>query len=172
MGSEHGRAMWPGFQTAKYSTTGAVWRSGSVGPQRGSTNRVVVLELQLLSRTGTVRALQVWKGPETLRAKAIRDATRREYQNWIGYAGVSLEVSFPVNNSRPPDIRELRNGGVPGRVHGGTSLIVVLPALPSQPIWLSQLLSTQPISPVLEPAPIQQPSLRSLNKITHLAPIT
>ena len=85
--------------------------------QRELENRTVLLSLKL-SGTGAVRDAKVIRGPEALRAPAIKAAKARKYKHRIVYSfpdprEMMVEVKFPEKNGEPPAIRQALQGGVP-----------------------------------------------------------
>jgi hypothetical protein len=120
-----------------------------------SDNRTIVMDLQL-NKSGKVSAVQVLSGVEALRRQAIRAAVARDYRSWLGYSWIRVEVKFTLSKHKAPEVREIHMGGSLGCVYGSTPVFVVLPALSSQPAWLDQVMSGQPIVPLLAPAALMK----------------
>ena len=84
--------------------------------QRESENRTVLLRLKL-SKTGAVRDANVIRGPEVLRAPAIKVAKAQKYKHRIVYSfpdphEMMVEVNFPQDGSEAPEIRQALPAGV------------------------------------------------------------
>jgi hypothetical protein len=84
--------------------------------QRESEKRTVLLRLKL-TKTGAVRDADVIRGPEVLRAPAIKAVKAQKYKHRIvdsfpDLHEMMVEVNFPQDGSEAPEIRLALPGGV------------------------------------------------------------
>jgi hypothetical protein len=74
-----------------------------------------------LSKRGAVRDATVLKGPTTLREAAIEAARKHTYKHqmnvWPGQRQITVEITFPQDNSSSPEIRQVLPAGVPSCVY-------------------------------------------------------
>lgn len=118
-----------------------------VTQERDSEGRTFLLDLQL-SKSGSVRAVQVLHGVGALRTKAIRIASRQKYHPPAGYSQTltTVEVTFPRGDHDSPKIHRDIALGVSSCVPGG------IPSGSPLTPWVNQLLSGRSILPI--PAPV------------------
>jgi hypothetical protein len=93
--------------------------STGLATPRELENHIVVLTLKL-SKSGTVRHVEVLKGPDTLRAAAIKAAKARKYEHritWPDPHWMMVEVKFPLDGSGAPEIRQALPAGVSSCVY-------------------------------------------------------
>jgi len=109
---------------------------------RQSDDRAVLLDLEL-TKTGAVRSVRVLSGSPEFRRLAIKAAARRKYHPPPGFNpyATSVNVRFPLGPNKPPYVREMMVGGVPGCVYALTIIRITMPELSMDPPWLMQLLS-------------------------------
>lgn len=122
--------------------------TGSATPtaeQRELEDYIVLLTLKL-SKRGTVRGVEVLKGPDTLRAAAIKAAKARKYKHritWPDPGWMMAEVRFPVDGNGAPEIRQALPAGVSSCIPFPTAVRI------SPEIMLSHLLKqVEPAFPV------------------------
>jgi hypothetical protein len=87
--------------------------------QRELEDHIVLLTLKL-SKRGTIRDVEVLKGPETLRAAAIKAAKARKYKQritWPDPRRMMVEVQFPLDGNGAPEIRQALPAGVSSCVY-------------------------------------------------------
>jgi hypothetical protein len=85
--------------------------------RREPEDRTVLLKLEL-NKSAVVRDAKVIRGPEALRSDAIKAAKSRKYTDWIVASfpdpqQLFVEVDFPQNKHKPPEVRPTVWGGVP-----------------------------------------------------------
>ena len=134
--------------SALLSTTPA---SATHAEEHKTENRTVVLTLKL-SKSGEVRDAKVLQGPTTLRAKAIRAAKARKYNQriaWPDSREMIVEVKFPQKRTGAPEIRQALPGGVSSCLPAGPPMGYTLPPWPA--VLPPSLLNVQPVMPVLAP---------------------
>lgn len=110
--------------------------------ERDAESRTFLMDVQL-TKSGAVRAVQVWQGTGPLRAKAVRFASARRYHPPIGYSQsvTTIEVTFPLGKAPVPKIRGNIVLGVPACIY--VSSPIQWPLIS----WVNKLLSNQPILP-------------------------
>jgi hypothetical protein len=122
--------------------------------QRELEDHIVLLTLKLSER-GAVRDVEVLKGPERLRAVAIKAARARKYKHritWPDPSWMMVEVKFPPHGNGAPEIRQALPGGVSSCVYAGQPIrFTPIPWSGVLPPSLDLLLRAQPITPVLAP---------------------
>jgi Gram-negative bacterial TonB protein C-terminal len=82
--------------------------------ERELEDRTVLLTLKL-TKGGAVRDASVLRGPETLRAPAIKAAKARKYKQrntWPDPREMTVEVKFPQDGNGAPEIRQALPAGV------------------------------------------------------------
>ena len=120
--------------------------------QRELEDRSVLLTVKL-SQRGAVRDATVIRGPEGLRAPAIKAAKARKYKHRITYSfpdphEMMIEVTFPQDGNGAPEIRQALPAGVSSCIPGG-------PVKVPTPPWMSLSLPVQPIIPLPPPIPVE-----------------
>lgn len=120
--------------------------------QRELENRTVLLTLKLSKTGSAVRDAKVIRGPEALRAPAIKAAKARKYKHRIVYSfpdphEMRVEVKVSRDGDGAPEIRQALPAGVSTCLPPGQLRIVG----PIGPTWLNLLLTVQSIMPVLAP---------------------
>lgn len=105
--------------------------------QRELEDRIVLLTLKL-TEGGSVRDASVLRGPETLRAPAIKAAKARKYKHritWPDPREMMVEVTFPRDGNGAPEIRQAMPAGVSSCVPAPTTVRI------SPEVMQSRLLS-------------------------------
>jgi hypothetical protein len=121
--------------------------------QRQLEDRTVVLTLKL-NQGGTARDVEVLRGPETLRAAAVKAAKARKYKHritWPDPSWVMVEVKFPLHGNGAPDIRQALPAGLSSCLSGQPMGFTRIPWSAVLPPSLELFLRTQPSMPVLAP---------------------
>jgi hypothetical protein len=116
-----------------------------------SEDRTVVLQLEMTER-GSVRDVEVFEDPGTLRAAAlsaaVKFASTEKYLDRRTWPFITVVVRFPQNGHGTPRVGQGVVGGVPGCVSGGSmGGYVPWPVAPTEPP--SWLFNTPPVIPVL-----------------------
>lgn len=103
-----------GFAQCSHSTT-------LTEEQRELEDRSVLLTVKV-KQGGSVRDATVIRGPESLRAPAIRAAKARKYKHRVVYSfpdahETMVEVTFPRDGNGKPEVRQALPGGVSSCVY-------------------------------------------------------
>ena len=94
----------------------------STAEQSNLEDHIVLLKLNL-SKRGVVRDVEVLKGPDALRAAAIKAARSRKYEHrniWPDPRWMMVEVKFPLDRNGVPEIRQAMPAGVSSCVYPTT----------------------------------------------------
>jgi hypothetical protein len=122
--------------------------------QRELEDRSVLLTVKL-TKGGVVRDATALRGPEALRAPAIKAAKARTYKHRVVYSfpdrhEMMVEVTFPQNANGMPEVHQALPAGVPGCVYVQPMQIITIPPSPLPPL-LSDFLGQQSAIPTLIP---------------------
>jgi len=127
---------------------------GATAEKSELEDHIVLLALKLTEK-GAVRDVEVLKGPEGLRAAAIKAAKARKYKHritWPDPHWMMVEVNFPQNGNGAPEVRQALPAGASSCIFAGQPMGYMPPPWSGDlPPWLNILLRVQPIMPVLAP---------------------